>query len=196
MLNPPICFPEVANQRQAHGERSACLFKHRIVSAVPNTPSRSDRSRLSQAQGGADFQLQGKKIWPRAEIGYKVRHSGKHNPPASTISKPMLLEGSLTRLGYQISDRYGSLVLSESKAVIRKDFKAEVGAVSMKVRCEAGCNLRGKVRKSKYTTHAFCCHFSSLARVCFCCSSLFALNLRLMADSHCSPGLTSMIPSH
>merc|ERR1712023_330990 len=73
--------------------------------------------RLS-AQLGADYKLQGRHFTPCMELGCKI------------------------------NDRFGCLVLrakeNESKAVLRKEFKAQLSAVSMKVRCEAGCSLRGK----------------------------------------------------
>ncbi|XP_075265008.1 uncharacterized protein LOC142357235 [Convolutriloba macropyga] len=47
-------------------------------------------------------------------------------------------------LAYKLNDRFGSVILTDRKVGLRKDFRVHVSKVSMRVRCELGCNLRGK----------------------------------------------------
>mmetsp|Transcript_3941 Transcript_3941/g.9933 ORF Transcript_3941/g.9933 Transcript_3941/m.9933 type:complete len:223 (+) Transcript_3941:356-1024(+) len=47
-------------------------------------------------------------------------------------------------LEYKISDKYGSLLLTESRALYRKDFYPKYKSVSMRIRVQTGAYLTGK----------------------------------------------------
>jgi len=66
------------------------------------------------ARFGASFEMRHRQFYPRAE------------------------------LEYNISDKFGSLLLTESKAVYRKDFYPKMKAVSMRVRVQTGMYITGK----------------------------------------------------
>jgi hypothetical protein len=59
----------------------------------------------------------------------------------------------------QISDKFGSLLLTESKAVYRKDFYPKMKAVSMRVRVQTGMYITGKVRAARFIGIDWVCYW-------------------------------------
>eukprot|EP00951_Prasinocladus_malaysianus_P004997 scaffold35516_cov44-Prasinocladus_malaysianus.AAC.1 len=95
--------------------------------------------RIRKVMAGGDIDIHGWKVVPRADISYHVsmrkEYTYRHVLPPS-VSTPCQ--------AIIVHDRLGDFVLSESKAVLRRDFRANVKGVGMTVRCEAGCGLNGK----------------------------------------------------